>query len=171
MIRTGSESNQTSRVDRAFLLRLLDEAYDRKAWHGPNLKGSIRGVTAEQAAWRPGRNRRNIAETIVHCAYWKYRVRKRLAGDNRVTFPLKGRNWFELPTPLTLRQWRVCITLLDAQHRALREAVQTLPQARVTRLDDRPGKSPANQIFGVALHDTYHAGQIRHLRALREAVV
>ena len=37
----------------SLLLRLFDEAYLRKAWHGPNLRGSIRGVTAEEAAWQP----------------------------------------------------------------------------------------------------------------------
>jgi hypothetical protein len=39
------------------LLDLLDEAFDKKAWHGPNLRGSIRGVTAAQ---RPGGPRRGV---------------------------------------------------------------------------------------------------------------
>src|SRR5260370_541334 len=38
-------------VDSANLvLALLDEAYEKKTWHGPNLKQSIKGVTAKQAA-------------------------------------------------------------------------------------------------------------------------
>ncbi len=37
----------------ALLLRLLDESYEKNAWQGPNLQGSLRGVTAGQAAWRP----------------------------------------------------------------------------------------------------------------------
>ena len=35
------------------LVELLDQAFDLKAWHGPNLRGAIRRLTAEQAAWRP----------------------------------------------------------------------------------------------------------------------
>ena len=35
-----------------YLLKLLDEGYERAAWHGPNLRGSIRGVGASQAARR-----------------------------------------------------------------------------------------------------------------------
>ena len=31
------------------ILTLLDQAYEKSAWHGPNLKQSIRGVTAAQA--------------------------------------------------------------------------------------------------------------------------
>ncbi len=60
------------------LLDLLDEAFDKKSWHGPNLRGSIRGVTAQQAAWRPGPDRHNIWELTLHAAYWKYVVRRRL---------------------------------------------------------------------------------------------
>ena len=37
------------------LLGMLDEAYSVKTWHGPNLKGSLRGLTAAAAAWKPDR--------------------------------------------------------------------------------------------------------------------
>jgi len=54
-------------VDSAKLvLALLDEAYEKKTWHGPNLKQSIKGVTAKQAAWRPGTGRHNIWEVMLH---------------------------------------------------------------------------------------------------------
>jgi hypothetical protein len=32
------------------VLALLDEGYSRKTWHGPNLRQSLKGVTANQAA-------------------------------------------------------------------------------------------------------------------------
>ncbi|HJS59272.1 MAG TPA: hypothetical protein VKA01_14315 [Vicinamibacteria bacterium] len=54
------------------LLGLLDEAFDKKAWHGTNLRGSVRGLDARTAAWRPGPRRHNIWELAVHAAYWKY---------------------------------------------------------------------------------------------------
>ncbi len=37
----------------SLLLRLIDESYEKKAWHGPNLKGSFRGLAPRDAAWRP----------------------------------------------------------------------------------------------------------------------
>ena len=63
-----------SSAELQFLLQLLDESYDRKSWHGPNLRGSLRGVTAEEAAWRPAAERHNIWEIALHAAYWKYAV-------------------------------------------------------------------------------------------------
>ena len=77
----------------ALLIRLFDEAYSLKAWHGPNLRGSIRGITAEEAAWQPAGKRHCIAEIVTHAAYWKYAVRRQLTGGDRGSFPLKGSNW------------------------------------------------------------------------------
>jgi len=57
---------------------LIDQAFDHKAWHGTNLKGSLRGMTAAEAAWRPAEGRHNAWEVAIHCAYWKYTVWRRL---------------------------------------------------------------------------------------------
>src|SRR5688572_21914148 len=56
-------------MDKAQLLASIDEAYEKKAWHGPNLRGTLRGVTADEASWRPGEGRHNIWELTVHAAY------------------------------------------------------------------------------------------------------
>ena len=81
----------------AILLRMLDEAYDHRAWHGTNLRGSLRGLNARQAAWRPAPRRHNIWEEAVHTAYWKYAVWRRLTGEKRGSFALEGSNWFARP--------------------------------------------------------------------------
>ncbi len=150
---------------RGLLLRLIDECYDKTAWHGPNLKSSVRRVTVDEAVWRPRPGRRNIAEIVVHCAYWKYAVRRRITGGKRGSFPLKGSNWFELPAKLTAKQWREYLSLLDEQHTALREAVAQAPWAQLLK-----ARRPAAHIHGIALHDVYHAGQVRTLKTLHKQV-
>ncbi len=158
MAKTKTASDQ-----RALLLRLIDECYDKTAWHGPNLKSSVRRVTADEAVWRPRPGRRNIAEIVVHCAYWKYAVRRRILDGKRGSFPLKGSNWFELPAKLTAKQWREYLLLLDEQHAALREAVAQAPWAQLLK-----GRQPADHVHGIALHDVYHAGQVRTLKTLHK---
>src|SRR4029077_5938277 len=113
-----------------FFIRLLDEAYEKRAWHGPNLRGSFRGVSAEQAVWRPEFERHNIQEMAVHCAYWKYAVRRKLTGEKRGSFPRKGSNWF-LAKEADEKQWREDLKLLSTEHRALREAVLEVPPQRL----------------------------------------
>ena len=79
------------------LLNILEEGYRKKAWHGPNLKQALKGVTAKEAAWRPARGRHNIWEETLHAAYWKYVVRRKIEGGKRGSFVLKGSNFFERP--------------------------------------------------------------------------
>ena len=70
------------------LLAIIDSAYDRHSWHGTNLRGSIRGLTPQVAAWRPSATRHSIWELVVHAAYWKYIGLRRLTGGARGSFPL-----------------------------------------------------------------------------------
>src|SRR6266567_204117 len=113
------------------LLDLIDEAFDKKSWHGPNLRGSLRGVTAKQAAWRPAPDRHNIWEFALHAAYWKYVVRRKITGEKRGSFPLPGSNFFarpvELPVELNEAAWKADVSLLIAQHQDLRRAIVQLP--------------------------------------------
>jgi hypothetical protein len=149
------------------LLQNLDAAYDKKGWHGPNLRGSIRGLTAQQAAWRPAPERHSIWEIVVHAAYWKYAVRRRLRGDQRGSFPLKGSNWFPLPVPLTDEDWRMAVDLLQQEHRQLREAVADLPADQLYVTPAGSKVSNVRLIYGIAAHDLYHTGQIQLLKRLQ----
>jgi hypothetical protein len=151
------------------LLRILDEAYEKKAWHGPNLKGSFRGLDAVAAEWRPHPARHSIVENVVHCAYWKYAVRRRLTGEKRGSFALKGSNWFAISSPLAESSWKDYTALLEREHRALRETIAAFPPARLFDFPKGGKVRFITQIHGVALHDVYHAGQIQLLKRLRDA--
>jgi hypothetical protein len=149
-------------VDSADLLFvLLDEAYEKRTWHGPNLKQALRGVTAKQAAWRPARGRHNIWEIALHAAYWKYVVRRKTERGKRGSFVLKGSNFFLRPEPgaNTETAWSADKRLLEREHRELRMAIEKL------RGTPRWEKL-LPKLWGVAFHDIYHAGQIRLLRRL-----
>ena len=149
------------------LLRLLDQGFDHAAWHGPTLGGAIRGLTARQAAWRPGKGRHNVWEIVLHTAYWKYAVRQRLTNGARGAFPREGSNWPALPSRLDQPHWRADLRLLKEEHRKLRRAVAALPAAVLARRLGKRRWTYAETIHGVAMHDLYHAGQIQLLKRLR----
>ncbi len=150
------------------MLHILDEAYNHRAWHGPNLWGSLRGLSADRASWRPSETRHNIWEIAVHCAYWKYAVRRRILGLKRGSFPLDGSNWFPRLDNLTTDRWKSDLRLLAQEHHLLRDAIAKLPATRLkqgtfggtTRID--------HLICGVAAHDVYHTGQIQLLKKLQQ---
>jgi uncharacterized damage-inducible protein DinB len=148
------------------LLAIIDQAYDHTSWHGTNLRGSIRRVSLEQAAWRPGPRRHNIWEIMVHAAYWKYAATRRFSGGARGSFPLKGSNWFKRPQENTERAWKDDVELLDQMHRKLLAAVARLSTKELGLTP--PGKKVSNfaLLSGIAAHDLYHAGQIQLLKKL-----
>jgi hypothetical protein len=147
----------------ALLLGILEEGYSRKTWHGPNLRQSLKGITAKQAAWRAGADRHNIWELAVHAAYWKYAVRRKIGGGKRGSFVLEGSNFFKRPERGKGQEaaWRNDRRLLENEHRALVAAIRKV-------LATRSAEKLVPMIYGVAFHDVYHAGQVRLLRRLMD---
>jgi hypothetical protein len=161
MQRSGENRGSTG-----LLLRQYDEAFNRKSWHGPNLRGSVRGVTEEEAAWRVRPHRHNIWEITIHAAYWKYAVRRRLTGEKRGTFVLKGSNWFTCPGPSVPRRWNDAVRLLENEHRLLRKAIAALRESDFGRTPPESGTTIMMMVTGIIAHDLYHAGQIQLLKRL-----
>ena len=159
------------------LLAGVDEAFDKRSWHGTNLRGALRGVSIAEAAWRPAFVKasgnqapaaHNIWELVVHAAYWKYDIRRRLHGAKGRAFAIEGSNFWSRPVKGTTNEWKTDLTLLEAEHQALRAAVVAFPETRWTQ--KAPGK-PFNfegLVRGIAAHDLYHAGQIQLLKRLQE---
>ncbi len=150
----------------ALLVELLERSFSGRAWHGPTLHGALRGVTWQQALRRPGPRRHCIWELAIHAAYWKYAVRRRLAGDAAGSFPRKPANWPRLPDRPSAAAWAADIRLLVSEHRKLVELVGSLPPARLERKSPSGAWRNIEQLYGVAAHDLYHTGQIQLVKRL-----
>jgi hypothetical protein len=153
---------RSARIKRAdprveLLTEIVDRAFDQVSWHGPNLCGALRGVDAKSASrCLPGR--KSIWQQALHAAYWKQRVINKLTGSE--PFPRVGSNWPKLPKTITNRAWKDDIELLHSIHGKLRIAIVNLD---TKKFHDSRLRA---MLYGVAMHDTYHAGQIRLLRKL-----
>jgi DinB superfamily len=153
-----------------FLLHEIERAFDKPSWHGPNLMGSLRGIGPAEAAWRPGPERHNIWELVVHAAYWKYRVRRMLTDEPPRSFGVPGSNFFPRPPTEapgeTEAAWEADLDLLRSWHGRLLDALVAFDPGR---LSEKPGKKVYTfevLISGMAAHDVYHAGQIGLLKRL-----
>jgi hypothetical protein len=148
------------------LLALLDEACDHRSWHGTNLRGVLRGLPLELAAWRPRHGAHNTLELVVHAACRKYAVRRRLTGARRGSFPLAGSNLWARPVTGTSAEWRDDLRLRADERRRLRAAGAALPPSRWGRRVPGSPFTRGGLVRGAAAHDLYHAGQIQLLKRL-----
>jgi hypothetical protein len=150
----------------ALLLEVVDQAFDHKSWHGTTLRGSLRGLTPVEALWRPDRDRHNIWELTLHAAYWKYAVRRRLAGEGVGSFERKPSNWPAIPEPADASAWKRDVAFLESEHRKLREVIRGLSSAELNLRSPRGVWTYAEEIHGIAAHDLYHTGQIQLIKRL-----
>ena len=150
------------------LVQQLEESYHTRAWHGTNLRGSIRGLNLEKVCWRPSPNRHNIWEVVVHCAYWKYIVRRRLTGEKHGSFPLEGSNFFKRPVEKTESAWKKDVRLLEEMHYVLVEEVKKLSPSDLKKYPNGSAFNNLQTIQGISMHDVYHAGQIQLLKRLQK---
>lgn len=147
------------------VLEMLRQAFDGRSWHGTPLARSVYGLSPRRALWRPSPRRHNIWELLLHTAYWKFEVRRRLTGSTE-RFPRPGANWPRLPARTDARALASDIRLLRDEHAQLMEAVARFPASRLSR---RKGRwTPLEQIVGIAAHDLYHCGQIQLLNRLQK---
>ena len=153
------------------LLDSLSRAFEGKSWHGPTLKGTLRGVGLKKAAERHGKARNSVRDLVYHCAYWKYIARGWLneaAGSDRgPRFPRSPANFPDRKEKLTEKQWAADKRLLSAEHKRLIEAVKALPPAKLDKRGAKGAPTYQELILGVAAHDLYHAGQISLLKRLK----
>lgn len=151
----------------ALLLDVYDQAFDRRAWHGPSLWGALRALAPANALWRPAPRRHNIWEIVLHAAYWKYIVRRRLSRGRVPGFPRAGSNWPTLPLEHDAATWKRDRALLKEQHYLLRGVIERLPGSQLMARGWHSTWTNAQHIYGIASHDLYHAGQIQLIKRLR----
>ena len=145
------------------LARVLREGYGPGAWHGPDLRAALDGITGKQALWRPGRGRHNIAEIAIHHAFYVRSVTGRLTGAEQPAFPFDGEDWFEVNDERA-HKWPEIATLLEQLQERLVAAVADIEAGRVqSPLSD---SERFDVVLGITCHAVYHAGQIQLIKAL-----
>ncbi len=152
------------RLDEA--LHLLSPPPGKGLWAGgATVLGCLRGVSAEQAAWKLAADRKSVWELVLHVAYWKYAVRRILEDSPKGEFARSPSNWPSLPEPADDAAWKRDRALLRDEHSSLVDAVGAFDPRR---LDDAGTRTYRfiDLIYGIAMHDTHHVGQIQLLKRL-----
>jgi hypothetical protein len=143
--------------------------YDETVQWQPPLDGALRGLTAGEAAWKPGDARHSIWQIVRHLIRWKSGVLEAWDGNPPDGATLAAGDWVD-PSGGDAAWDRDCERLL---------AISAEFFTRVRALDDAAlsrrivwykggfAQPLAMRVVRTTTHDVYHAGQIMYLRALQ----
>jgi hypothetical protein len=146
------------------LLVLLDQAFEGDAWH--SLIANLGADRAEDWGWAPPGSRRSIRHIVAHVGECKLMYENHAFGD-------ATRRWedFDREGARPVETVPSAIAWLRAGQACLRGSIAQLDDAEL----ERPRRTnwgelkPTRWIIQVMIaHDLYHAGEINHLRALRQ---
>ena len=151
----------TTLTGTASAARVLNEGYGTGAWHGPDLKAALAGISGDDGFWRPGAGRHNIAEIAVHHAYCAHNVRAKLAGEPIEPFAIDGDDWFDV----SQLSWPAILELVEREQQQLAASATALEEGRTASpLSDA---ERLEVVLGITCHAVYHAGQIQLIKRLR----
>ena len=150
-------------------LTAYDPPTGKRLWYGgASLFGSLRGVSAGQAAWKAPGHAHSVWQLLLHCAYARYNVRRLFEGGvERGGFPRPGGYWARLPDVQDVASWKADMALLKQEHARLAEAVRLFDPAR---LDEQATQEHSfiDLLWGIVMHDLYHVGEMQVLKKLYE---
>lgn len=147
------------------LLSGWDFSYDQEDWYPP-LLDALKGVSADQAGWRPeGSEVNTIWQNVNHLIFYKERLLRRWMGEE-TEYPAGVTNddTFAVDSKSDV-DWQDTLARLDRVQSGIREKLASLTEAV---LDDAiPGRKLEEWAHSLIRHDAYHTGEIILLRKLQ----
>jgi uncharacterized damage-inducible protein DinB len=143
------------------ILDQMDRAYSGEAWHGPDLKQLLDGVSAEDASKHPVPGAHSIWELVNHIAAWNTIVHQKSIGEpSEVTSEIDWPPVWEANGVA----WKRALENLAEGRTRLRNYVKTLSDDQLDEPIVRETYSRYVLLHGLVQHDLYHAGQIAVLK-------
>ncbi|HYT71074.1 MAG TPA: DinB family protein [Gemmatimonadales bacterium] len=163
---TTGKTATPSGLDPSVSARILEEGYGPGAWHGPDLKAALAGISPQAAFWRPARGRHNVAEIALHHAWCVRSVVGQLTGSTPESFVLEGADWFEVSDGKRLG-WPEIAAVVEEEQRRLAAVIADIGAGRIpSPLAER---ERFDLVLGITCHAVYHAGQVQLLKVLGAA--
>jgi uncharacterized damage-inducible protein DinB len=148
------------------VLAHLEYTFEKEAWQ-PSLAMAVDGLTASQAAWRPGPQRHSIWQIVQHVTRWKRAALDDLSGRRPDYDAVERADWRD--TSGDDAAWQADVAALREVSAEIKAWVAARSDEDLARTREGESASLAVRIQRMATHDIYHAGQIRYLRALQGA--
>ncbi|MDD9268109.1 DinB family protein [Paenibacillus sp. GCM10023248] len=148
------------------LLHGWECCYDKEDWYPP-LTDALKGLTAEQANWRPaGEHVNTIWENVQHLIFYKERLLKRMTGEEMEYPDATNDDTFAVES-VSGEAWEMTLSRLQTVHLAIRERLAQWGENDFEHVYPNRTQSAGRWVNSLILHDAYHTGQIMFIRKLQ----
>jgi len=144
---------------------LLRSIYRGRAWHGPSVRETLDGLSAEAAAASPEAGSHSIWELVLHMTYWRRIVVAALAGAAIDEHPPTEMNWPAVDDT-SPEAWQGALADLAASQQELEASLRSVDDSRLAENITGRDYSFYFLLHGIVHHDLYHVGQIALLKKL-----
>jgi hypothetical protein len=150
------------------MVHVLEYTYEKESWQ-PSLSMAVEGLNVQQAAWKPAPERHSIGQIVRHVILWKKALLQSWNGEELDYDSLHHADWGDFAA--SDAEWKANLDELRSVSSELKAHLQQMDESTViTSLKwFNTDRLPPHMLIRVGLHDIYHAGQIRYLRALQGA--
>lgn len=149
----------------------LRRAFNGDAWHGPSLRETLAGVTAEQANARPIPGAHSIWELLLHIEAWVRAPRAAMTGKAMPGLDKTEHIAAEIDWPAVRAtakaNWETAKKSAFAAAEELAAAIEKFGDSRLN--ETVPGRTHHFYflLHGVVQHTLYHTGQMALLKKIR----
>ena len=147
-----------------FLADQLRRAHQGEAWHGPSLRETLSGVTAEMAGARPVGDAHTIWELIRHIGAWVHAAGRALEGE-----ALGAAEDWPPVEQMSEAVWQETLARLDQETEHLQKAISKLSDEHLKKGVTGRDFSVRFLLEGLIQHHLYHAGQMALLKKMTSA--
>ena len=139
------------------IIKLFEDLFEGEPWIEVNLIGTLKGITAEQAAKRSLAERNTIWEIVNHLISWRQNVLERIQGKV-ITTP--GNNYFTAVTDTSPEAWTSTLHQLKVSQLQWINFLRTFRESDFEKIYPINSMTYYEHIHGIIQHDAYHLGQI-----------
>lgn len=138
----------------------MDQQLFQKALHGIGVHVDTAtvfdGLEWQQAGEKPENCPHSVWETLIHMNYWQDFTLRTIKGESPKSPEHAAESWPDSPAPASEEEWNSAVShFLEGLEAAEHEAKKDLAEQV-----EEPERTRAESLMSIALHNTYHAGQV-----------
>ena len=137
------------------LINQLKSSHNKANWFVP-LNIALKGLSAEEANWKPKGADHSIAELTTHIVFWNENELFKFSGENKFGFSGDNEETFMI---LKNKSWLSLVTKADDIMLKWENAIEDAEEEKL--------ETWSEIIAHISAHNAYHTGQIVYIRKLQ----